>query len=65
MAAKKRRRKARKQSGDKVSSYAARIMRMCNEVIAFGGPFITLRVNEVSAIAASVLSQDETKGKRK
>jgi len=45
---------ARKQSGDKVSSTASKVLRTGKAT-----------AKEAKSLAASVLAQDETKGKRK
>lgn len=59
---------ARKESGDVVSSEAAQILRYCRTRIIWAqstsGHVIDI-TSQVEAVCASLLSQDETKGKRK
>jgi len=56
----------RKQSGIKLSTLAGRVLRTLGR--AHGGWWIAeedgIKVSEVRALAASVLSQDETKGQK-
>lgn len=56
-------RRVKKQSGNRAASIAATWLRRCQ---AYGrGGQVTLPVATLKTLCASVLSQDETKGKRK
>lgn len=69
---KKTKRKVRKQSGDRVSRLAGRLLRITADCPA--GAYVTIEtsgwnryltaVGPLRSLCASVLSQDETKGRR-
>jgi len=62
--------KGKRETGDAVSSLAARVLRELGDepggsYLRSGDGMIYLYVRQVRTLAASCLSQDQTKGKRK
>ena len=62
----KKRKKVRKESSDRLSTIAARVLREAHDSYFAGNRnYCVILVKDAVALAGSVLSQDETKGKRK
>lgn len=56
--------KPRKQSGDKASKIAGKLLNDTADMKAMGHKYYIVTLAELQTLCASVLSQDETKGKR-